>query len=217
MSQPLTPSLRIWRPIHALLFILLTVAVLFVPALRVWPLPMLVPLAAYLILVAVIRPLRASFGRWRFGEISGRAALATLVIAAGSCAVLATFHVFTHPDVHFLKGALPVALFGSLLPLGILFSVLNACLEEAIFRGIFFDAIEAHAGVLMAGLVTAVVFGYCHMNGYPPGALGAVLAGIYGLCLAWLRVFTRGLGWPIMAHIAADATIFTILAKDGAL
>jgi hypothetical protein len=44
-----------------------------------------------------------------------------------------------------------------------------------------------------------------------------VLAGIYGLCLGWLRVFSGGLGLPVIAHIAADATIFTIIGRAGAL
>jgi membrane protease YdiL (CAAX protease family) len=55
------------------------------------------------------------------------------------------------------------------------------------------------------------------MRGYPSGALGALLAGIYGVCLGWLRVFSGGLGLPVLAHIAADATIFTMVANSGVL
>jgi uncharacterized protein len=53
------------------------------------------------------------------------------------------------------------------------------------------------------------------MHGYPPGPLGAVLATIFAVCLGWLRVFSRGLALPIFAHIAADATIYIILARNG--
>lgn len=55
------------------------------------------------------------------------------------------------------------------------------------------------------------------MHGYPPGLLGAALAGIYGLALAWLRVFTGGLGLPVITHIVADATIFIIVVRAGLL
>jgi uncharacterized protein len=50
-----------------------------------------------------------------------------------------------------------------------------------------------------------------------PGLLGAVLAGIYGISLGWLRAFSGGIGLPLLAHIAADATIFTIIASSGVL
>ena len=81
-------------------------------------------------------------------------------------------------------------------------------------RGIFFDAIESLWGRWTAVLATAVLFGYGHLHGYPPGPLGAILAGIFGLCLAWLRLFSGGLALPILAHIAADATIFAIVAHE---
>ena len=44
--------------------------------------------------------------------------------------------------------------------------------------------------------------------------LGAVLAGIYGLALGCLRVFTCGLGLPVIAHIVADATIFILVVNS---
>jgi membrane protease YdiL (CAAX protease family) len=44
-----------------------------------------------------------------------------------------------------------------------------------------------------------------------------VLAGIYGLCIGWLRLFTGGIGLCIAAHIAADATIYAIVVRSGAI
>jgi hypothetical protein len=35
--------------------------------------------------------------------------------------------------------------------------------------------------------------------------------------LVWLRVFTGGLGLPVLAHIVADATIFLIVVRAGLL
>ncbi len=141
---------------------------------------------------------------------------ATAILIAGSCSVLVVFHVRTRPDVSGYRDALPISALGGVLSAGVLFSVFNALFEELIFRGILFDAAEALGGTVTAIAATAVVFGYCHLRGYPPGPLGAVLAGIYGLCLGWLRVFSGGLGLPVIAHIAADATIFTIIATAGA-
>ena len=206
-----------WRPLHALVFIAATIGALCIPALRIWPLAMLVPLVAYLAVVAALPPLRETFPGWRFGCVSRPAAVATLVISAGSCLTLVAFHVFTRPDVSFLSGSLPVTTLGGVIAVGAVFSLLNAFLEEAIFRAIFFDAIGARWGAWPAIVITSAVFGYFHMHGYPPGPLGAVLAGIYGVCLGWLRSFTGGIGWPVVAHITADATIFILLARSGAL
>ena len=51
-----------------------------------------------------------------------------------------------------------------------------------------------------------------------PGLPGErVLACGYGLALGWLRIFTGGLGWPVLAHVAADATIFALVMRSGVL
>ncbi|MFZ2639779.1 MAG: CPBP family intramembrane glutamic endopeptidase [Verrucomicrobiia bacterium] len=109
---------------------------------------------------------------------------------------------------------MPVSTLGGLLAFGVLFSVFNALFEEVFFRGILFDAIESQWGVWIAVVVSAFLFGCGHMHGYPSGILGSALAGIYGLCLGWLRVFSGGIGFPVVAHIVADATILTIVARS---
>jgi uncharacterized protein len=193
------------------------VAAASVPILRVWPWPWLAPLAAYAVLLAIVPGMRATFRGWRFGKISTPAVIATLVIGAGACVVLAAFDHFAKPDVRALGEFLPVSALGGLVVAGVIFSIGNALLEEVIFRGVLFEAVESQFGVWGAVIGTAALFGYGHMHGYPPGPMGAVLAGIFGLCLGWLRVFTGGLGLPVLAHIAADATIFTIVARAGIL
>jgi CAAX amino terminal protease family. len=206
------------RLLHPLLFVVLLVAALrWVPAFRSWPLTMLAPLLAYGAVVASVPILRRSFQPWRFGRVSRSTILATAAIALVSCTALALFHVLARPDVSFLKGSLPVSSVGGLVAAGAFFCILNALLEEAIFRGIFHDGLEPLAGRVGAVVLTSVVFGYFHMHGYPPGPLGAVLAGLYGVSLGWLRVFGGGLGPPVLAHIAADATIFVLLARADAL
>jgi membrane protease YdiL (CAAX protease family) len=61
-----------------------------------------------------------------------------------------------------------------LLIAGIIFAFLNAFLEELLFRGIFFGAVESQTGTTMAVVITAALFGFGHMHGYPPGPTGAV-------------------------------------------
>jgi hypothetical protein len=200
-----------------MLLMALTAAATLIPVFHLWPLLWLVPLAAYATLVAMVPPLRATFRPWHFGRVSTKTVIATAVIALGSCTALAAFQSIMRPDVSTFAGFLPVHTLGGVLAVGVLFSIFNALFEEIIFRGVLFDAIESQWGVAMAVAATAFLFGYGHMHGYPPGMLGAILAGIYGICLGWLRTFSGGLGLPVIAHIAADATIFTFVARAGVL
>jgi membrane protease YdiL (CAAX protease family) len=110
-----------------------------------------------------------------------------------------------------LAAGLPVVAFGNLLFAGVCFSATNAALEELIFRGVLWEvaAAEWNAGVALGA--TTFLFGLGHLHGYPPGPLGAVLAGIFGLSLGLLRWWTGGLGLAIAVHVCADATIFGLL------
>ena len=116
-----------------------------------------------------------------------------------------------------LGAALPVGALGGVAAAGIIFAVLNATLEEMVFRGVLFDAFSARWGLPAAVGGTAVLFGLAHLNGYPPGAVGACLAGVYGVALGLLRARVGGLALPVLAHVAADATIYGILVRAGAV
>jgi len=54
--------------------------------------------------------------------------------------------------------------------------------------------------------------GLAHIHGFPRGWLGVALATVYGLMTRVLRMRSRGLVAPLVAHVAADATIFGTLA-----
>jgi membrane protease YdiL (CAAX protease family) len=207
-----------WRQVHALILTASLAAAVCIPALCIWPWPWVVPLVGYAGIVALVPPLRRTFPRWRFGRVSKTGVIATALIAAGSSAVLLAFQQYARPDTGGIGGYLPFVFLQRILgamAAAYLFSGLNAFFEEMIFRGIFFDALKPSWGSFAAILVTAFFFGYGHLRGYPPGPLGAVLAGLFGLCLGWLRFFTRGIGLPFLAHMVADLTIFRILTTSG--
>lgn len=206
-----------WEASHGLLIFALIAAAAFVPAFRSWPMIWVAPLIAYAGLVAAIPPLRASYRRWRLGRMTRTAIWAALLIVVVSCFALVTFHFVMRPDVGSYAAFLPASTPGGLLVIGVLFSIFNALFEEIIFRGILFNAVESQWGAWGAVFGTALLFGYGHLRGYPPGVLGASLAGIYGLGLGWLRVVTGGIGMSVVCHIFADATIFIIVARSGVL
>lgn len=197
------------------MFVLIVAVVWSIPAASSWPTLWVVPLAAYLLVVAAIPILRRSFRIWRFGKVTPKAAVAAVILAVLSSAVLVAFHYYLKPDLSRYAGRLPIEAMGGVVLAGFVFALVNAAFEEIFFRGILFGAIEPDWGNTAAILVTATVFGYGHMEGYPPGIVGGILAGVYGVALGVLRAYTGGIGLGLLAHVAADATIYTLVARSG--
>lgn len=100
---------------------------------------------------------------------------------------------------------------GVIVAAGLLFSLINTAVEEAIFRGVLQEAAIAAFGVPLGIALQAIVFGMLHLVGVPSGAVGAVMAGGWGPALGLLRWRTRGIVAPYVAHVAADLTIVLML------
>ncbi len=94
---------------------------------------------------------------------------------------------------------------------GVGFSLLNAAVEEIVFRGVLLSALTDVLGVGVAVILQAVAFGVLHLHGVPSGPVGMVMAGAWGLLLGVMRVRSRGLLAPYVTHIAADATIVLLM------
>lgn len=94
---------------------------------------------------------------------------------------------------------------------GVGFSLLNAAVEEIVFRGVLLSALTDVLGVEVAVVLQAVAFGVLHLHGVPSGAVRMIMAGAWGLLLGVMRVRGRGLLAPYVTHIAADATIVLLV------
>ncbi len=94
---------------------------------------------------------------------------------------------------------------------GVAFSLLNAAVEEVVFRGVLLSALTDVLGVGVAVVLQALAFGVLHLHGVPSGPVGVVMAGAWGLLLGVMRVRSRGLLAPYVTHIAADATIVLLM------
>lgn len=208
MSRPITQPDS--RHTHGVIFVLLMAGALAIPALRAWPWFWLAPLVAYGLLVVSIPCFRLSMVWLRVGRISKKSVAATLGIMALTVTALLLFHVIVRPDTGALRAALPIDALGGVVPAGVVFCLLNATLEELVFRGVLFDALESRWGSWFTVVATSLLFGLGHAHGYPSGAIGVGMASIFGLAMGLLRLRTGGLVLPIVAHIAADATIYGI-------
>jgi membrane protease YdiL (CAAX protease family) len=202
--------------VHGVIFLAAVGAVAIVLPQPAWPWRLLLPLLAYAAIVLAWPRLRRTVPRPAVGRLVGWPLAAAVALGIVTTAVLMAFQSLEHPDASTLAARLPVAAFGNLLLAGVCFSAANAALEELVFRYVLWEvaAAEWNVGVALGG--TTVLFGLGHLHGYPPGPLGAVLAGLFGLALGLLRLWTGGLGLAIAVHVCADATIFGLLWSSGA-
>ena len=202
-----------WRSFHGVIFVVLMMAGLLVPPLRRWPWLWIVPLAGYFGIVTAAARLRRNIHWLRVGRITVASIAVSLATMILSSAALLWFYHSTEAGHVSGGSALPLnTICGGWLG-GAAFALLNGTLEEVVFRGILFDALDSQWGKWMTLLVTSLAFGIGHLHGYPPGVAGAFLAGVYGLVLGGLRIWTGGLALPIVVPIAADATIYCLLME----
>ncbi len=140
-------------------------------------------------------------------------------MAAASARVLVLYQGWFHPAVDHLYRELPWWLSGRAAVVCVVFATVNALMEEVVFRGVLLDALTSQIGTAGALLAQAAGFGLGHAKGYPPGAIGAVMAGVFGLMVGLIRVRSAGLLGPWIAHVVGDVTIFWIVVlawKGGA-
>lgn len=83
---------------------------------------------------------------------------------------------------------------------------LLASIEELVFRGIIFRMLDEHYGVLIAYLISALIFGVMH--GFNPGAsvISVLSATLGGLLMCVLYRLKRRLWLPIGFHIGWNFT-----------
>src|SRR3989475_8648187 len=135
-------------------------------------------------------------------------------IAGLAAVALLIWYGITRPDlgdlVRTYVGDQPLWL---LIPGAVVFSMLNAAIEEGAYRGLLLGALDA---TLRPGLVPvllqAVAFGALHLQGgFPRGVVGVGLAFVYGVLLGALRRRAGGLLAPWTAHVLTDLAIAGIV------
>jgi uncharacterized protein len=182
--------------------------------LRWWPLPGVVGVAVYLLSLAASR---RDPGRrhpvLRFGRVTAAELWMVVGLVVASAVVLMLFARSAPPRIgtgaSFLVGLAP----WSLAAVGVAFAIVNAFVEEVLFRGAVQQHLSGVLGSWPAVLVQALAFGVLHLNGYPYGLAGVALASVYGLTLGALRLRSGGLMAPLIAHVCADAVIFVLIVE----
>jgi membrane protease YdiL (CAAX protease family) len=195
----------------------LTVAyfgVLGVPELvRLWPLPLVIILAIYGVVVLSSPWLRASSGWARRGHVDRTTWALVGGFVVASATALVVWRFWTDTDMTIYRPLVPDVPTW-MLPAGLfLFAVLNAAFEELIWRGVLMYAVESAVGPgYRAWLLQGIGFGIWHFQGFPRGWVGVGLAAIFALMMGALRIRSKGMLAPFIAHVFADVTIFSLVA-----
>jgi membrane protease YdiL (CAAX protease family) len=136
----------------------------------------------------------------------------TCVVAGVTPVALVTWVMVLRPDLHdVVDRYLPNLPLPALLAGAFGFALVNAVLEELIWRGVIQDRLDPLFGPAMAIALQALSFGLQHAHGIPRGVVGVVLAGSWAVMLGMLRRHTRGLLAPFLAHVVADTVVASIV------
>ena len=99
-----------------------------------------------------------------------------------------------------------------LIPGVLLFSLLNAAVEEVVYRGVVMDALDQSIGAGTLSLVgQAAAFGVFHIIGFPRGWIGVGLAFVFGIMMGLIRRLSGGLLAPWAAHVCTDVVVVSMV------
>ncbi|MEZ0228079.1 MAG: CPBP family intramembrane glutamic endopeptidase, partial [Planctomycetota bacterium] len=128
---------------------------------------------------------------------------------------LVTYDALAHSDTSDLRAQLPPGTGAEVLVVGLVVALVNALSEEIAYRGVLQHALESELGVNALTLtLQAFAFAAPHYaHGYPRGVAGVALCTVYGALLGLVRRRSQGLLLTVIAHIAADITIFAIVLR----
>jgi uncharacterized protein len=208
-------AFRFIQAIHLLSFSLLWLALpLIVTALGFWPQILLLPIIIYALVMAAIPTLWRSILWLRVGRLTSNIILLILVTIVLSSIALVGWYLLFQPNISSHLAMIPKMQLW-LLPLACLgFAMVNAAMEEIVFRGIMMQALDSALG---AGKLTIIIQAFSfaifhYLAGFPNGVWGFAMVFVYGFMLGVLRRRSQGLLAPWIAHVLADIAIFAILA-----
>lgn len=170
--------------------------------------------AVYAVVVSRVPWLRDAVRWMTVGSVDGRIMALGVAIAGVSGVALLAWYALARPDLaDLLRTFIPNWPLGLLGPAAIVFSVVNATLEEAAYRGVVLAALDTALGAGVAALLLqAIAFAALHFQaGFPRGWSGVGLTFVYGLALGMLRRRAGGLMAPFITHVLTDLVIVTVV------
>jgi len=180
---------------------------------RYFPIVLALGLLCYAGVVRGVPRLRGTATWARWGSFDRDVRLLSAAACLLAAVALLSWYLLLHPNVtHIVKAFVPDLPLGLLIVGGLIFSMVNAAVEEGTYRGMILHALDTSLGPGFAVLVLqALAFGAVHIGGFPRGWLGVGLACIYGMFMGVIRRRAGGMFAPWIAHVLTDVVIAGIV------
>jgi membrane protease YdiL (CAAX protease family) len=180
---------------------------------RYFPVILALGLLGYAGVVRIVPWLRGTATWARWGSFDAAVCLFSLAAWLLAAVALVSWYLLLHPNIaDIVKAYVPTLPVGLLIVAGVIFSMVNAAVEEAAYRGVFLHALDSSLGPgFVALLLQACAFGAIHTRGFPRGWLGVGLACIFGLLMGIIRRRAGGMFAPWIAHVFTDVVIAGIV------
>ena len=153
----------------------------------------------------------ATWVRW--GSFDATVCFLSIAAWLLAAAALLSWYLYLRPNIaDIVEAFVPALPLGVLIAGGLIFSMVNAAVEEGAYRGVILHALDSSLGPGFAALLLqAVAFGAIHIRGFPRGWIGVGLACIYGLLMGVIRRRAGGMFAPWIAHVFTDVVIAGIV------
>jgi uncharacterized protein len=170
-------------------------------------------LLGYAGVVRIVPWLRGTATWARWGSFDAAVCLFSLAAWLLAAVALVSWYLLLHPNIaDIVKAYVPTLPVGLLIVAGVIFSMVNAAVEEGAYRGVILHALDRSLGPGFAALLLqACAFGAIHIRGFPRGWLGVGLACIFGLLMGIIRRRAGGMFAPWIAHVFTDVVIAGIV------
>jgi hypothetical protein len=180
---------------------------------RYFPVVLGLSLLGYAVVVRAVPWLRGTTTWARWGSFDATVRFLCVAACLLAAVALLSWYLLLHPNVaDIVKAFVPDLPLGLLIVGGLIFSMVNAAVEEGAYRGVILHALDTSLGPGFAALLLqALAFGAVHIGGFPRGWLGVGLACIYGLFMGVIRRRAGGMFAPWIAHVFTDVVIAGIL------
>jgi membrane protease YdiL (CAAX protease family) len=170
-------------------------------------------LGAYLTICKSVQWLHGTLAWLKAGAFTYDVVLLTIASALLATIFLIVWFLSVQPNITGLINTyVPKWNIALLILGGLMFSIVNAAVEEGAYRGVIMAALDKSIGSGVAPvLLQAAAFGTLHINGFPRGWIGVGLASVFGLLMALIRKRSQGMLAPWAAHVCTDIVIVGIV------
>jgi len=172
----------------------------------------LIPVVLFTLVILFIPKVKSTIGWWH-EEVINRKLMLQMLLAIGISGLgMFIYLKMNTSSIDRFIGMLPEGSLIFLIGMGIAYALLNAVVEEYIFRGMIWNALEKiMTNKSLVIFSQAAIFGITHYWGLPGGVSGVVLIFTWSLYLGYIRQKTGGILGVIGLHFGANLLQYFML------